>query len=448
MCTPALLSNSAEGITESFAVGWCGVALAALLMYLNPPHRRAWGAVAAFALAASVWGGPYNGAWSAALCGAVGVAHARQWRRLVPVAALAWIGAAPVLGSLLLERVDGLPGTASRARWVRPILDATVFRGGNLAGADVLDLALPGFVTGGEAPAGHTAYLGVFAILLAISSVVRDRSRWPWLAGAGAFAIAAMGLHVTLGGRLVEVGSATLLAPVGLLAKGAPVLLRLTRWYRAAAVAGLLLAPLVALVPSRARWLAGLLLVADACLLTPRAWPVRHFDARPSPVWAALDAPGALVELPPVQWAFVPEGGIRDENLLQQTWHGRPNTGTFFNLSGGAASSREVSALMAVAIGKGRAGDAPERLAGLGYRYVIVDRTRFGGVPETALEATLGAPIIVDGHYVVYALPDVQETVSPDFPPWRSPAPPPIGEPGDGGPAMSGPGGHHQGGAP
>jgi hypothetical protein len=435
MANPALLSNAGEGITESFSVGWVGIAAGALLLALRSEGRAAvgWGAASSFGIAAAVWGGPYNAFWAALVCTAIGLAHLPSWRRLTAITLGGVLGALPAILAQARERVDGLPGTASRARWVRPTLDPEVWRGGNLAGADLLDPWIPD-VVGGAAPSGHSAYLGLVALGLAIYAVARDRSRWPWLAGALAFVAISFGLYLSVGGRLLEIGGGMLLAPMGFAAKALPPLLRLTRWYRAAAVAGLLLAPLVAVALQRRRGLIGALLVLDACLLAPRAWPVVTFDGRPSPVWGALDEPGAVVELPPVQWAFVPEGGVRDANLMQQAWHGRPNSGTFFNLSGGAASSKEVTALMYVAIGKGAAGEAPERLAGMGYDYVVVDRTRFEDLAETSLEAALGPPLVADRQYVVYALPDAKGTVKPDFPAWFSPLPPPGGSPAPNGP--------------
>lgn len=442
MACPALLSNSAEGITESFSVGWVGVALAALVLHLQGTGW-AWGAVSAVAIAGAVWGGPYNALWVAIACGAVGLARIGEARRTVPVGLAGAVLSAPILLAAAAERVDGLPGTASRQAWVRPILDPTVWRGGNLAGADLLDPWLPAPLTDGLAVDGHSAYLGVVVLGLAIAAVVQDRRRWPWLAGAAGFVVLSLGLVLAVHGHYVTLGGGAVLAPVGFLAQLAPPLLRFTRWYRAAAVAGLLLAPLVGLAGARRPGWAVLALLLDACLLAPRAWPVRRFDARPSPVWAAMTDPGAVAELPPVQWAFVPEGGVRDQNLLEQAWHGRPTSGTFFNLSGGAASSGELAALLDCAIGKGPAGIAPQRLAGMGYRYVVVDRTRFkDDLSEPSLEASLGAPILRDARYLVYRLPDATGEVAPRFPPWRSPVPPPGPPPKPQG--QEGPGGHHQ----
>ena len=441
MASPALLSNAAEGITESFSVGWCGVAVSALLLHLRDGGWR-WGALSATAIAGAVWGGPYNALWVALLCGAVGLARLREARRTVPVGLVGALLAAPVLVAAAAERVDGLPGTASRQAWIRPLLDPTVWRGGNLAGADLLDPWLPAPLTDGYAADGHSAYLGVVVLLLAIAAVAADKRRWPWLAGAAAFVVLSFGLVLAVRGVYVTVGGGVLLAPVGFLAQVCPPLLRFTRWYRAAAVAALLLAPLVGLAGSRRPGWVIVALIMDACWLAPRAWPVRTFDARPSPVWAAMPDPGAVAELPPVQWAFVPEGGVRDQNLLEQTWHGRASSGTFFNLSGGAASSGELAAMMDTALGKGPAGVAPQRLAGLGYRYVVVDRTRFkGDLSESSLAASLGAPLLRDARYLVFRLPDAKEKIEARFPPWRSPVPPSGPPPRQG---QAGPGGHHQ----
>lgn len=436
---PALLSNAGEGITESFTVGWCGIAAAALLLHLQEqrPGWRGWtwGALAGLALGAAVWGGPYNALWSAFLCGALGLWHLRAWRRTLPVAVLGLVVAGPVLASQSIARTPGLPGTTERAVWMRPALDAAVFRGGNLAGADLLDPWLPGWPRWGYAPEGHTAYLGIVAILLAIVAVAREPRRWPWLAGALAFVVVSWGLYLTFAGHFLEIGPGAVLAPMGWLARVFPLVLRFTRFYRAAAVAGLLLAPLVALAVDRRRWLVHLLLILDSCLLAPRQWPVPHFDGRADPVYLALPEPGPIVDLPPVQYAFLTGEQVREENLLQQAWHGRPNAATFFNLSGGASSSEEVSRLMLLAVGRSDVAplNAARNLASFGYKYVVLDRTRFVRPNEDGFTRALGTPIAADAHYIAWALPRPEKQLTPVFPKW-APAPSP-GRPAESVPA-------------
>ncbi len=426
-CCPALLSNAGEGITESFSVGWCGVAAAALLLHLGDRGWR-WGALAGFALGFAVWGGPYNALWSAFLCGAIGLWHLRDWRRTLPVGLLGVVIAAPALASQSIARMPGLPGTADRAVWMRPTIDPTVFRGGNLAGADLLDPLLPGWPRWGFDPDGHTAYLGIVAVGLALLAVYREPRRWPWLAGAAAFVVLSLGLYLTVGGEFITIGAGHVLAPMGWLARVVPTILRFTRFYRAAAVAGLLLSPLVAMAVTQRRWWVHLALVLDACLLAPRQWPIVHFDGRASPVYAALPDDGPVVDLPPVQYSFLEGDQIREENLLQQVWHRRPNASTFFNLSGGASASDEVTRLMLTLIHRAKSGPdgAFQNLADYGYRYVVLDRTRFVKPDEAGFTRVLGDPVAADAHYVAWRLPPPKQNIKPAFPEW---IPTPAGSP-------------------
>ena len=437
---PALASNAAEGITESFGVGWVGVALAALLLHLQRGGWR-YGALCALALGASVWTGPYNGVWAALCCAAVGLAHLPAWRRTLPVGALGALLASPVAHALMTARRDGLPGTPSRAEWEPPLVEPTAWRDAFKLGADAVDLFLP-LYPGNIEQIGHTAYLG--AVSLALAGWIAWREpRWrPWLLGALGFAVLSLGPWLFLAGRPLTLGEHSVLAPVGVLALAVPGVLRLTRWYRAAAVAGLLLTPVVARAP-RKGWVA-LLVLLDTVVLSPALWPLETTPAMPSPVWAQLERDGAIAELPPSQWSHVPDGGIRDANLLEQVWHGRPNAATFFNLSGGAADSAEVNGLMDAAFGKRVAADLGERLASYGYAYVVVDTSRFARDPLPGVSAVLGEPTVREGRLVVFALPEGVARVEPSFPEFRSPRPPPGPRKPADGPRQVGPGGHRQ----
>lgn len=445
MATPALVAGAGEGISESFAVGWVGVALGALLLHLKQDRGWRWGVLAALALALGVWGGPYNALWGAVLCGAVGLWRLRDWRRTLPIAAAALILSSPAALPLLLMRREGLPGTATRMEWDPPLPDAEGFRGGFKLGADLVDPFLPDLLIGGVPEVSHTAYLGLAALIMAVVAVVRQRRRWPWLAGALALALLSLGPWLVVWGHPLSLGDGSVSAPAGALGWLLPPLQRLTRWYRAAAVAGMLLAPLVAMaLEGRWRWLAGGLVLADALLLSPGAWPVHHFDARPSGVWAQLDRPGAVVDLPPDQYWFVPEGGVRERNLLEQTWHGRPSAATFFNLSGGAAGSPPVRDLLALAKGRKRAlVHDPQHLADLGYAWVVLDLTRIPDARTDRLEEALGPPVAQDERYLVYELPVQQGQAVPDFPPIMDLSPKP-GRPGQPGGVQEGPGGHRR----
>ena len=108
-----------------------------------------------------------------------------------------------------------------------------------MEGADALDLLVPGALTG-VADWATTAYLGPVLVVAATAGLWRERRLWPWAVGAAAFASLALGPFLVVGGEVL--GSVT----PGRLLEALPGLDRLSRWYRAGAVAVLLLAPVAA----------------------------------------------------------------------------------------------------------------------------------------------------------------------------------------------------------
>ncbi len=418
MACPTLISNAADGQTEGFAVGWVGVQLALLLGFVS--RGGAWrGLGAAGALAMAWYGGPYNGLFASALDAAVGLgllARARGdrpalWtraRRLLSVGALGVLLVAPLAIAILTMRDPTLPGSQARAGLPRIVENPAIFRGGVQTGADLTDPFLPGPLTGGEADVSHTAYLGVVALSMALLAVRADRRRWPWLLGALGWTALSLGPHLYLGGEALRLGDRPLLGPAGVLTLGMPVLGRLTRWYRAGAVASLLLAPLVACAGGKgARAVAvASLLVLDALLLAPLAWPLHATPMLSSEPYAVLSGEGALFEIPRTTTGQPPPGEWRDRTALAQTLHGRPVAGTIMGLSGAPETEEHhQSVLRLLRSGSWRAADRA-RLLAAGYRWVALLPTQIQVPPESLdnLNACLGPPLYRGADYVVWTL--------------------------------------------
>ena len=161
--------------------------------------------------------------------------------------------------------------TPRRRHPVRPSSSSTTgFRGGVHAGADLLDPFLPVQLTGAEAPISHTAYQGIVLLICATVVAARQPKARPWLAGAIGFIALSFGPWLYFQGRVLEVQGAALAGPAGVAMLAVPLFGRLTRWYRAGAVATLMLAPW--LPASRApqhRALLAVALIADVLLCAP-----------------------------------------------------------------------------------------------------------------------------------------------------------------------------------
>lgn len=415
MACPTLLSNAADGMTEGFAVGWIGVQLAALLRFLRG-DGRAWGALAVVALALACYGGPYNGVFAALLDGVVGLAalaragaaRGQQLRRLLVVAggALALVG--PLAYSVLFLREGDLPGSEQRAGLPKIVENPDIFRGGVQTGADLLDPLVPGPLTGGEAPISHTAYLGLAALALAGLAVARDRRRWPWLAGALAFSALSLGPYLYLRGQVLMTGGHALLGPAGVATLILPPLGRLTRWYRAGAIATALLAPLVSVSLSRTstRLLAAGLVLADALLAAPLAWPLHASPLPDATPYAVLQGEGAILEIPRNTTGEPPPGGWRDLTALAQTLHGRPVPGTIMRLNGSPGAAEHTQSLQRLM----RTGDWPaldrQHLLGDGYRWLAIypDRAPLSESMRRNLNTCLGSPLAEGREVVLWSL--------------------------------------------
>ncbi len=419
MAAPPLLAASAEGATEDLGVGWVLLQLALLLRFLDSGRARD-GVLAALALAMAWYCGPYNGIWAsgADLCIAMWIA-ARGWtsepetprRRGPALGRAALVGGAalllclPLARTMLRVRDPNLPGSVHR-ELPGAVEAPDAFRGGLVHGADLLDPWLPVQLTGGEAAVSHTAYLGIVVLVVAVLAVVRDHGRWPWLAGALAFALLSLGPWVFLHGRAVAVGDGVLVGPAALLAQACPPLGRLAHWYRAAPVAAMLLVPLVA---SQGRGWRGpvlaVLVLLDSLVGAPRAWPLHQAEPPGSAALQQLE-PGAMITLPraedpprtPWEWRY--------PLVIAQLDHGFPITGGMMSLPIGREAHQAHLALRRVSAGHPLAERRRRDLLEQGFRWVAL-YTQLRGPAQAAgaaLERCFGEPVVAEPELLVYDL--------------------------------------------
>ncbi len=430
---PTLLGHAAEGMTEGAGVGWVGIQLALLLRFVRGGPKWT-GPAAAGSLAMAAWCGPYNAVW----CGILDVAlaagllvRARRdgWRpvaRAVGVGAAGAVLIAPLAWAVLGARDAGLPGSAERAGLPRVHEWPTRFRGGLEAGADLLDPLLPVQLTGGEAPVPHTAYVGVVLVVVASLAAWRDRTRWPWLAGAAAFVALSFGPWLYVAGRALRIGDGVVPGPAAALMLAVPGLARVTRWYRAGAVATLLLAPLAAASVRRPRAQVAVVaaVLVDALLLSPLTWPLPATSPPDVAVYEALDGDGALVELPPATTGEPPPGRWRDRTVLAQVFHGRPVGGGAMGRGPSDAARGAQARLETVLRGGGLPARSLAKVRAHGFRWLAV-YPEYRSMPADArahLEACFGPPVAASDEVWLYDLAAAGSTGCPARS--REPTPP------------------------
>lgn len=399
---PTLVANTADGMTEGFLVAL--VVLQAVLL-LDLRDRPGPGRLLAAGLAAgaTAWAGPYNAVWAGILDLGILVWALGRHRAAVPwlAGALALGGAVmgPVAVTIFTARAESLPGGAARAGLPAVVENPAIFRGGVRTGADLSDPFLPGLLTGGVADPSHTAYLGLGVLLLAGWAAWRQPRLRPWLAGALGFALLSFGPWLYLGGRALRVGGAPLAGPAGLLMLALPPLARLSRWYRAGAVASLLLAPVAAaglarLARPRLRGLVLVGLLADLLLLAPLAWPLH--TSRPPPAWP-LEGPGAVLELPPVTTGQPPPGAWRDVGALAQVQHGRPVGGAFMGL-GVSEAARTATALLRDGLRENTLDKATlDKIRARGFRWLAVHRRHISLPAASLARLRCAGRVVVSG---------------------------------------------------
>ncbi len=414
MACPTLLANAADGMTEGFGVGWVGIQLALLLraVRLGGVTR---GAAAAAALAWCAAVGPYNLVWAALIDAALGVSllmrrRTTELKRALAVGVGALLAATPLAWTMLQGRGAELPGSTARAGLPAIVENPAIYRGGVQTGADLLDAWLPVQLTGHEADISHTTYLGLALVILGVLAVVRDRGRWPWLAGLLAMVALSWGPWMTMAGEVLRLGERPLLGPAGLLMNNVPPFDRITRWYRAGAVATLLLAPLVALAArdwrsGRLAILVGVVLL-EATVAAPLAWPLRHSPLPDATPYIQLEGPGAILELPPATTGPPPRGHWRDRIGVLQPQVGRPVGGTIMNLDA-SSEARTATAAIKTLMRDGAMSEATRaRIVEQGFRWVSF-LPAYQPVPQPArahLEACLGPPIAQTDEVWIFAL--------------------------------------------
>ncbi len=174
-------------------------------------------------------------------------------------------------------------------------------------GTDALNLVLPSLE---PAPISHSVYLGLGVLALAAIGLRAQgrRALGPLVAVALLLALA-LGHWVRLNGQVLELASQPVQGPARMLLKAVPPLVGLSHWYRAVGPATVFLALLAAMgaqrllswVP-RQRTALGLViaaaLLAESLAVGQTRWPRMQYDPRPPAIYAALEQPGAILELP------------------------------------------------------------------------------------------------------------------------------------------------------
>ncbi|MBK9369269.1 MAG: hypothetical protein IPN01_23715 [Deltaproteobacteria bacterium] len=398
---PGLLGVVSHGMTESLGAGWVVAQLAALLWHLQAPSWRR-GLTFVVLLSATAHAGPYNAVWAAILDLAVALSRPRALHITAPVGLLGGLCCAPPLW-FALHQASGQPGGASA-----PQIGGALRVGG---GAEVFGFLSPNWAT----PEGMVfpAYLGVVALILAGIGAWRlgPRRAAPFAVGVITFVVISWGPWLLHDGEWVSIGAEKTPGPVLWLSQLVPPLGRLNRWHRAAAVACLLCAPLVAAAIRRpgVAAVAALVLLADARLgagvgLQPASSPMPDAEAL-----AVLDGP--VMELPNDHSANL-SGRVLGENLLAQTLHAQPSDAVLYP-SPADPQTHLVEHTLTQAIHRADAGPtaqdrraAASLAAAQGYRWLLVWPERLGVRETPGLTAALGPPAAAAPGLVIYRLPD------------------------------------------
>ena len=402
-CSPFLSGVMEFGITES----WPSWALAAHLGFLLRYGR---GGRASDALVAGICLGAYAlSGWYHAAFGVITelvflpwlLWRHRRWRGLVAQGALAAVMVLPALVRFLTVRAfwQGrwhLPSSVPRAhldhwRWLRNY------------GTDALNFVLPSIE---PAPVSHAVYLGLLVLLLALMGVwVRRREAAPFALAAGIFLLLALGHWVRVGGEVVTLGGHPIPGPARLLVQMFPPLVGLSHWHRAVGPATVFLGVLAAMGAERMvvgrtfrALLIAVLLLAESLLLGQTRWPRMVYEPELPAIYGALEAPGALLELP------FDNGRLpfsQEPARLYNRWqvfHGRPVSESYEGVDAiltsnhlaavadarcGVQPTRPPHELPSPNMRDGAALEAPgamdEAVAGLaeaGFAYVVLHRAR------------------------------------------------------------------------
>lgn len=412
------------GMTEA-ATLWAAP-LAAMLLKPAAERGGAWILAAALAGAFAGWAGPYTALYAALLAPlvllsllpglrpapgrtagpAAGPAAARTVGRLALALLPAVAAVAPVAWAVATQRPAGLPGAESMLPQVlaSPALPQSLY-----LGADPLAVVLP--LPGRDPSLLPATWLGSVGLLLGLGAMLVHARRAPLLPAMFAWALVlGLGVYVQLGAWVPRVDDRLLLLPAGLLSLVLEPLGRAARWHRMLAVAAILLAPataaaaraLAARLPRPALALPALvaLLAAEGLALSPLPWPRPTQDATTPALYAALDAPGAIIAIP--KQAQRTEGSSRSPTraLMWQTAHGRPiaEKPMFQKTEPELHALRDAIRVAALRGDTARAGRARGELRRLGYAWIVHHDEPGNSVKADQLRGVLGPPDVeVDG---------------------------------------------------
>lgn len=398
---PGLLGVASHGMTEALGAGWVAAQLAALQWHIEAPSwRRA--LIFAALLAATAHAGPYNAVWAAIIDLAVALSRPRDLVVTAPAGLLGGLGCAPALWRAL-HQTEGQPGGASG-----PQVGGALGVGG---GAEVLSFLRPEVAT----PEGvvFPAYVGVVGLILAGIGAWRLGARRgaPFVIGALTFIVISWGPWLRHDGGWVLAGEGKVAGPALWLTWLAPPLERITRWHRAAAVACLLCAPLVAAAirrpgPAAA---AALLILLDARLGAGLGLTLPTIQLPDAQALAVLDGP--VMEIPNDHSESV-RGLVLGENLLAQTLHGQPSDAVLYPLPG-VPEARLAQHSLSQAIQRPDAGPTAQDLraaaaliASHGARWLVVWPGRLGVTGTPGLTQAFGPPAASAQGLVIYRLPE------------------------------------------
>jgi hypothetical protein len=330
-CSPFLSGAMEFGITESWPVWALAAHLGFLLRYARGEGAGWRDALAAGlclgAFALSGWYHAFFGLLVEAVIAPWLAWRHRRWKGVLGQGALAALLVLPALLRFLAIRAlwTGrwhLPGSVPRAhldhwRWLRNY------------GTDLLNLVLPSLE---PAPISLSVYLGLGATVLALLGWWwRRRALTPFLLATLVLLTLALGHWVRVGGEVLIVAGHPVPGPARLLVQLVPPLVGLSHWHRAVGPATVLLGLMAAVGAQRLiagrSWRALLLvslLLAESLFLGQTRWPRSVYTSELPSIYEALEAPGAVLELP-FDNGRVPFSQTPARLLNRwQVFHGRP----------------------------------------------------------------------------------------------------------------------------
>lgn len=348
-CSPFLSGVMEFGITESWPVWPLALHLGFLWRHARE-GRRLDAAMAGVCLGCFALSGWYNALFGL-LVQAVVVPwlffRHRRWKGLLAQGVLAAAMTVPSFLHFLAIRQlwSGrwhFPTAVPRAhldnwRWLRNY------------GTDALNLVLPSVE---PAPISLSVYLGLAVVALAaLGWWARRRQATPFALLSLIFLALALGHWIRVGGDVLSFGETAVPGPARALVKLVPPLVGLSHWHRAVGPATVTLGLLAAMGAERLasgstpKALAlSVLILAESLFLGQTRWPRNHYAVELPPVYAALEAPGAIVELP---FDNARQPFSQDPPRLYNRWqtlHERPVAENYEGLDALLAANRLVAA--------------------------------------------------------------------------------------------------------